>query len=175
MILTKAGFLHKNYLTLYSDETQHPKEILQYVDDHKNCEDIAMSFFVSSITQGKLPLLADFWAMQAMIKLTSPHKISDTSNHKAIRDSCVDSFADILGLKNSSFQPGTIMDSKTRNWFGVGVERDYWTLGEDFPLRRRQLYEMLQSWEQNKIIRKKVLELEMETAQEAITKGLLDQ
>jgi hypothetical protein len=51
MILTKAGFLHKNYLTLYSDETQHPKDILQYVDDHKNCEDIAMAFLVANRTR----------------------------------------------------------------------------------------------------------------------------
>lgn len=51
MILTKAGFLHKDYLSLYSDQTHHPKEILQYIDERKNCEDIAMAFLIANHTR----------------------------------------------------------------------------------------------------------------------------
>jgi hypothetical protein len=52
-VLTKASFLHKHYLDIYSDKTQHPAEILQYVDKHKNCEDVAMSLLVANYTRAK--------------------------------------------------------------------------------------------------------------------------
>lgn len=52
------------------------------------------------MTQGKPSLLADLWAIKSMIKLYVEKKISGTTNHKSIRDECVDSFAETLGLKN---------------------------------------------------------------------------
>ena len=175
LTLSRFCFLHRDYLHMYMT-TLH-KTIFAFVEEKMNCEDIAMSLFVSSKTQGKLPLLADLWAMEAMVKLKSTQKISDSSNHKSTRDFCVNSFAEILGLKgtNISFQPETIVDSKTRNWFGVGVDRDEWTISEDSQLRKRQLYNLLQSWEKEKIIRKKVAELMKGTVQEALQKGLLDE
>lgn len=175
LTLPRYCFLHRDYLHMYM--TLLPKTIIDFVAEKLNCEDIAMSFFVSSVTKGQLPLLADLWAMQSMIKLASPLKISDTNNHKAIRDLCVDSFAEILGLKGTDipFQSETIIDSKTRNWFGVGVDRDEWTLEENFPSRRVQLYQKLQTWEKKKIIRKKIIELQMKISEEAIAKGILDQ
>jgi hypothetical protein len=150
--------------------------IFNLVEEQMNCEDIAMSFFVSSKTQGRLPLLADLWAMEAMVKLKSSQKISASSNHKAIRDSCVDSLSELLRLKNAnvSFNPETIIDSNTRHWLGVVVDRDDWTFGEKSPLRWRELYGILQNWEQKKVIQKKVKELIIATAHEALQKGLLD-
>ena len=61
-----------------------------------------MSFMVSSLTGGLPPLLADFWAIKTMVKMHVDKKISGTKNHKSIRDDCVDSFAEILGLKARS-------------------------------------------------------------------------
>jgi hypothetical protein len=52
-ILTKASFLHKQYLSIYTDKTAHPQEILNYVDEHKNCEDVAMSLLVANYTRAK--------------------------------------------------------------------------------------------------------------------------
>jgi hypothetical protein len=49
-MLTKASFLHHKYMTLYSDPTIHPVEILEYVDKYKNCEDVAMSLLVANQT-----------------------------------------------------------------------------------------------------------------------------
>lgn len=51
LILTKASFLHRDYLRLYSDSSLHPKEILDYVDQHNNCEDIAMAMLVANQTK----------------------------------------------------------------------------------------------------------------------------
>ena len=49
-ILTKASFLHKRYLDLY---TNSPPEILAYVDKYFNCEDVAMSMLVANVTRSE--------------------------------------------------------------------------------------------------------------------------
>lgn len=49
-ILTKAAFLHHEYMVLYSNPAVHPVEILDYVDQYKNCEDVAMSLLVANQT-----------------------------------------------------------------------------------------------------------------------------
>ena len=51
IILTKASFLHKKFLDVYSDPTQHPTEILDFVDKHMNCEDVAMAMLVANYTR----------------------------------------------------------------------------------------------------------------------------
>lgn len=51
IILTKASFFHSKYLELYSSDETHPHEIKDYVDNHRNCEDIAMAFLVANHTQ----------------------------------------------------------------------------------------------------------------------------
>lgn len=51
-ILTKACFLHERYMTMYWSE-QHPREILDYVDKYKNCEDVAMSILVANVTRAE--------------------------------------------------------------------------------------------------------------------------
>jgi hypothetical protein len=76
-----------------------PSHILETVAKHFNCEDIAMSLLISSMTEGQAPLLADNWAMSTMIKLKVDEKISGGKDHKKLRDGCVDSFAHVLGLK----------------------------------------------------------------------------
>lgn len=54
IILTKASFLHKKYLDMYFDDQHNPKEVLDYVDEHFNCEDIAMAFLVARMTNSAL-------------------------------------------------------------------------------------------------------------------------
>ena len=51
-VLTKAAFLHSKYMGLYSG-SDYPQEILDYVDRHMNCEDIAMSLLVANYTRYK--------------------------------------------------------------------------------------------------------------------------
>lgn len=50
-VLTKASFLNKQYLDIYWDENQHPRQILDYVDRYRNCEDIAMAMMVANYTK----------------------------------------------------------------------------------------------------------------------------
>ena len=50
-ILTKACFLHSHYMSLYSDPQHHPIEILNYIDQYFNCEDVAMSLLVANVTK----------------------------------------------------------------------------------------------------------------------------
>ena len=50
IILTKACFFDRKYLTMYHDDNENPKEILDYIDENKNCEDIAMAFLVARKT-----------------------------------------------------------------------------------------------------------------------------
>jgi glucuronyl/N-acetylglucosaminyl transferase EXT2 len=79
-----------------------PQTILDSVATNFNCEDVAMSFLISSLTDGKPPLLADTWAIKSMVKLYVEEKISGGHNHKQLRDVCVDSFAEMLGLKDEA-------------------------------------------------------------------------
>lgn len=48
MVLTGAAFMHKYWNYLYT--TYMPPAIKDWVDDHMNCEDIAMNFLVANIT-----------------------------------------------------------------------------------------------------------------------------
>lgn len=49
-VLTKAAFLHSKYLELYTSDS-YPKSIKDHVDEHMNCEDIAMSMLVANHTK----------------------------------------------------------------------------------------------------------------------------
>ena len=58
-----------------------------------------MSFFVSYLTGGKVPLLADYWAVKTQVKFETEKKISSSANHKTVRDRCVNEFAEYFHLK----------------------------------------------------------------------------
>ena len=95
--LTRYCFLHRDYLRWYTANL--PRRIFETVANETNCEDIAMSFMISALTEGQPPLLADLWAIKTMVKLYTHKKISGSKQHKAVRDACSNTFADILGLK----------------------------------------------------------------------------
>jgi glucuronyl/N-acetylglucosaminyl transferase EXT2 len=96
--LSRFSFQHVDYITSYME--QMPAAIRDKVEKHFNCEDIALSLWVSACTNGQAPLLADFWAMGARYKLPSPGAISATADHKQVRDECMEEFAEQLNLKN---------------------------------------------------------------------------
>jgi hypothetical protein len=52
-VLTKASFLHSKYLDLYTH--QYIQSIKDHVDQHMNCEDIAMSMLVANYTKSRSP------------------------------------------------------------------------------------------------------------------------
>ena len=161
MTLQRFCFIHRHYLNLYMEYA--PTRIIKTVGDHFNCEDIAMSFFVSALTNGNVPLLADFWAsMPSMVKLDSEHAISETDNHKIIRDECVDNFSFLLGLKDGyELLEGTAgrnfwgkFSSKQlfhRSMFGMGDEVDTlsFEIRNDFVQSRKDFTNKILSWKDN--------------------------
>jgi glucuronyl/N-acetylglucosaminyl transferase EXT2 len=97
MVLLRAAFLHRDYMDLYM--THLPKNVLNFVETNFNCEDIAMSYFVSHATHGKPPLLPDNWAIESMIKLHTGVGISTgDKDHKHKRHYCVTEFAKQMNL-----------------------------------------------------------------------------
>lgn len=98
-----------------------PSNIKEWVDDHMNCEDIAMNFLVSNTTR-KAPIKVIIWylfyslsikkknQLLIYIKQITPKKkfkcpqctntemLSADQGHMAIRTSCINRFADVYGI-----------------------------------------------------------------------------
>ncbi|BBN04566.1 hypothetical protein Mp_3g05750 [Marchantia polymorpha subsp. ruderalis] len=89
MILTKASFLHKDYLDLYTNTM--PSSILNFVKHERNCEDIAMSFLVANVTNAS-PL----WVKGEVHEIGSTG-ISSLSGHTQHRTDCMNYFVEIFG------------------------------------------------------------------------------
>jgi hypothetical protein len=76
---TKSCFIHRDYLDLYMAAL--PKPIHEHIDASFNCEDIAMSYFVSAMTEGKPPLLSDHWAIHLQLQVYSQNGLSWKGEH----------------------------------------------------------------------------------------------
>ena len=69
-----------------------------------------MTLLVSAATNGKPPLLANPWARKSLIKLFQLNAISGGDDvakqeeHRRLRNSCADTFASLLGLKEGNSQ-----------------------------------------------------------------------
>jgi len=148
MSLTRSCFIHRDYLDHYMNKL--PKKILETVAKNFNCEDIAMSFMISSLTQGQPPMLADMWAMNTLMKLHVENAISGSTGHKKLRDGCVDSFATILGLKEAT-GPNRLQMSQfvhqTQSKFECGAKEDD-RKNDTYPKSQREVEheEMLKQW-----------------------------
>lgn len=146
IVLPRYSFIHRDYLYLYYNAA--PRMIIDTVTKKLNCEDIAMSFFVSSLLGGKVPLLADYWAVKTQIKLyTDRGGISSSSEHKLIRDDCVDNFAVALGIKFGNSKLIAI-EAFHDSYFGYGDESISDTHTSDLSSlskRKRQFLEDIES------------------------------
>uniref|UniRef100_A0A0R3RHE5 Exostosin-2 n=1 Tax=Elaeophora elaphi TaxID=1147741 RepID=A0A0R3RHE5_9BILA len=94
IILMGAAFYHKYYGMLYHELL--PREMIDYVEKNKNCEDIAMNFLISGVT-GKSPL-----KVTPRKKFVCPKCIdSDMSTWNAQRllqrSVCIDRFTSYFG------------------------------------------------------------------------------
>lgn len=58
MVLTGVAFSHKYYHYLYTSSM--PSGVKQWIDDHMNCEDVAMNFLIAKIT-GKIGIVSESW------------------------------------------------------------------------------------------------------------------
>ncbi|KDP44815.1 hypothetical protein JCGZ_01315 [Jatropha curcas] len=89
MILSKAAFFHKKYLSLYTNEM--PTSIREYTRKNRNCEDIAMSFLVANAT-GAPPI----WVKGRIFEIGSTG-ISSLGGHNEKRTQCVNRFVAEFG------------------------------------------------------------------------------
>ena len=93
MVLTGAAFLHKYYTYVYTYAM--PQAIRSHVDEHMNCEDIAMNFLISH-TIRKPPLLVHSNFRFARVK-KGTGQLHNTDQYLNNRNQCLNYFSDIYG------------------------------------------------------------------------------
>ncbi|XP_024020498.1 glycosyltransferase family 64 protein C4 [Morus notabilis] len=89
MVLSKAAFFHKKYLSMYTNEM--PASIREYTTKNRNCEDIAMSFLVANAT-GSPPI----WVKGKIFEIGSTG-ISSLGGHSEKRTKCLNRFVTEFG------------------------------------------------------------------------------
>lgn len=90
MVLTKNSFFHKSLLGMYM--SPHLVPLHNYIDKHRNCEDLLMSFVAANST--RRPSIYMYAPVQDLGKRNG---ISTGSSHKGIRDHCLDRFISFFG------------------------------------------------------------------------------
>jgi hypothetical protein len=111
MVLTGAAFVHKYYLYLYSYWL--PQAIRDKVDQYMNCEDIAMNFLVSHVTNKPPVKVTSRWTFRCP---GCPVSLSEDETHFLERHKCINFFTKIFGytpLLNTQFRVDSIL-FKTR-------------------------------------------------------------
>ncbi|KAK2705665.1 hypothetical protein QYM36_015892 [Artemia franciscana] len=108
LVLTGASFYHKYWHHIYA--TDLPPAVKKFVDDHMNCEDIAMNFLVANKT-GKSPIKVGPRKKFKCPSCTS-EMLSADAGHLAERSLCVDYFSKEFGkleLKYAEFRADPVL------------------------------------------------------------------
>ncbi|XP_066376514.1 glycosylinositol phosphorylceramide mannosyl transferase 1-like [Miscanthus floridulus] len=108
MVLSKASFFHKKYLDMYTN--QMLPSIRKYVNENRNCEDIAMSFLVANAT-GAPPV----WVQGRIFEIGSSG-ISSLKGHGLQRSRCLNAFAAMYGHMPLVATTVKAVDSR-KSWF----------------------------------------------------------
>ncbi|KAI5670522.1 hypothetical protein M9H77_10886 [Catharanthus roseus] len=108
MVLSKAAFFHKKYLSMYT--YQMPASIREYTSKNRNCEDIAMSFLVANAT-GAPPV----WVTGKIFEIGSTG-ISSLGGHNEKRTECVNRFVAEYGHMPLVSTSMKVVDSRS-SWF----------------------------------------------------------
>ncbi|KAJ6637227.1 Exostosin-2 [Pseudolycoriella hygida] len=109
MVLTGAAFHHKYWSYMYTNAM--PGDIKDWVDEHMNCEDIAMNFLVANITN-KPPIKVAPRKKFKCPECTNTEMLSADLNHMMERSACIDRFAKIYGtmpLKTVEFRADPVL------------------------------------------------------------------
>ncbi|KAG7202832.1 hypothetical protein KM043_009985 [Ampulex compressa] len=94
MVLTGAAFHHKYWSYMYT--TAMPGDIKEWVDEHMNCEDIAMNFLVANVT-GKAPIKVTPKKKFRCPECTNTEMLSADLTHMVERTQCINKFSSIYG------------------------------------------------------------------------------
>lgn len=111
VVLTKCCFLHRDYLAAYFDALS--PDTLAYIDERRNCEDLAMQFVVSNATGGAPPV----WVQAGRftdhgVKIG----ISQGKDHERERGACIDRLAHEFGHFPLTLTSHKAVDGR-REWF----------------------------------------------------------
>ncbi|XP_034951756.1 exostosin-2 [Chelonus insularis] len=109
MVLTGAAFHHKFWNYLYT--TAMPGDIKMWVDQHMNCEDIAMNFLVANVT-GKAPIKVTPKKKFRCPECTNTEMLSADLAHMAERTQCINRFTNIyktMPLKSVEFRADPVL------------------------------------------------------------------
>ncbi|XP_065367829.1 exostosin-2 [Calliphora vicina] len=94
MVLTGAAFHHKYWSHMYTHRM--PDVIREIVDSRMNCEDIAMNFLVSNVTN-KPPIKVTPRKKFKCPECANNEMLSADLNHMRERSRCIDEFSHIYG------------------------------------------------------------------------------
>ncbi|KAK3595238.1 hypothetical protein CHS0354_021555 [Potamilus streckersoni] len=109
MVLTGAAFYHKYFSFLYTYKM--PGNIKAWVDEHMNCEDIAMNFLIANIT-GKAPIKVTPRKKFKCPECINKEMISADITHMVERSDCINQFASIyqsMPLKYVEFRADPVL------------------------------------------------------------------
>ncbi|OAQ64947.1 exostoses (multiple)-like 3 [Pochonia chlamydosporia 170] len=111
MILSGLAFAHISFLDYYSSQDEIPKKIRAYVDEHFNCEDIAMNFLTSLLT-GEGPLLVK--GKDPYVSFVPTNGISTKPGHIEARSKCINDYNDMFKCmplidETAHIEPGVII------------------------------------------------------------------
>ncbi|XP_076750112.1 exostosin glycosyltransferase sotv [Xylocopa sonorina] len=109
MVLTGAAFHHKYWNYMYT--TAMPGDIKEWVDEHMNCEDIAMNFLIANITR-KAPIKVTPKKKFRCPECTNTEMLSADLTHMVERTQCINKFSSIYGsmpLKSVEFRADPVL------------------------------------------------------------------
>ena len=88
-----------------------PGNMKEWVDEHMNCEDVAMNMIVYNLT-GKPPIKIGARKKFMCVECPKEKMLSQSATHMTVRSSCVDIFAKIFGmvpLKSVEFRADPVL------------------------------------------------------------------
>ncbi|KAF3063270.1 Exostosin [Trichoderma lentiforme] len=94
MIITNLCFSHMSFLDYYSSNNTVMQKVRDYVDDHFNCEDIALNYVVSYLT-GTGPLLVK--GRDKYVNYEPAQGISKKPGHLEARSKCLNDLTKMFG------------------------------------------------------------------------------
>ncbi|GMH44242.1 hypothetical protein BSKO_12176 [Bryopsis sp. KO-2023] len=95
IVLSKAAILHRDYLELYSNHM--PQNMRDYVDTHRNCEDITIQFLVANVTHEPPEFVNSLWITDKGKGPLKVQGISSGGNHLETRTTCLNDLTALYG------------------------------------------------------------------------------
>lgn len=124
IILTKASFFNEKYLAMYT-EKMRMLEIDQYIDENKNCEDIAMQFLISNTTNtGPIFTSGSYSDSGAIGGISTQHGIGRFTQHYKARSDCLSEFSKRFG--RFPLVRSTQFASQMRYWTPFKAPSSWW-------------------------------------------------